>query len=157
MRNKIYLVTVVLILSLIWHLHFYFGSLQNSLEHFMPVQPPKPEKTKSYPQSKYNLPVVLPMRRSFSFTRFLWWRLLGFVVSSTSLNPWVVVVVAVVVVGADVAVVGPEPLPWMTFWFRGQQILGMLFVKPQENFERNFSFSFVIWFSRIFSAIKIKT
>ena len=27
----------------IWHLHFYFGSLQNSLEHFMPVQPPKPE------------------------------------------------------------------------------------------------------------------
>ena len=49
-----------------------------------------------------------------------------------------------VVVGADVVVVGPEPLPWMTFWFRGQQILGMLFVKPQENFERNFSFSFVI-------------
>ena len=27
----------------IWHLHFYFGSLQKSLEHFMPVQPPKPE------------------------------------------------------------------------------------------------------------------
>ena len=144
-------------LFLIWHLHFYFGSLQNSLEHFIPVQPPKPEKTKSYPQIKCNGHMVLPMRRSFSFTLFLWWRLLGFVVSSTSLNPWVVVVVAVVVVGADVVVVEPEPLPWMTFWFRGQQILGMLFVKPQENFERNFSFSFVIWFSRIFSAIKIKT
>jgi len=114
---------------------FYFGSLQNSLEHFMPVQPPK------------------PMRKSFSFRRFLWWFLLGFVVSSTSLNLWVVVggegVVVVVVVG--VVVFGSEPLPWMTFCFKGQQILGMLFVKPQENFERNFSFSFVIWFSRIFS------
>ena len=53
-----------------------------------------------------------------------------------------VVVVVVVVVG--VVVFGSEPLPWMTFCFRGQQILGMLFVKPQENFERNFSFSFVI-------------
>ena len=51
-------------------------------------------------------------------------------------------VVVVVVVG--VVVFGSEPLPWMTFCFRGQQILGLLFVKPQENFERNFSFSFVI-------------
>ena len=51
-------------------------------------------------------------------------------------------VVVVVVVG--VVVFGSEPLPWMTFCSRGQQILGMLFVKPQENFERNFSFSFVI-------------
>lgn len=50
----------------------------------------------------------------------------------------------VVVVVVGVVVLGSEPLPWMTFCSRGQQILGMLFVKPQENFERNFSFSFVI-------------
>ena len=63
------------------------------------------------------------------------------------------VVVLVVVVGCGVGVVGVvdifstlglDPLPWMSFCLRGQQILGMLFVKPQENFERNFSFSFVI-------------
>ena len=55
----------------------------------------------------------------------------------------------VVVVGGGGVVdlfstLGPDPLPWMSFCFRGQQILGMLFVKPQENLERNFSFSFVI-------------
>ena len=120
----------------------------------------KHTKWYSYPKnSKIECPLYLPIRKSFSFTRFLWWFLLGFVVSSTSLNLWVVVEgeggVVVVVVG--VVVLGSEPLPWMTFCSRGQQILGMLFVKPQENFERNFSFSFVIWFSRIFSAIKIKT
>ena len=57
----------------------------------------------------------------------------------------------VVVVGGGVggvvdifSTLGRDPLPWMSFCFRGQQILGMLFVKPQENLERNFSFSFVI-------------
>ena len=59
-----------------------------------------------------------------------------------------VVVLAVVVGGVGVvdifSTLGSDPLPWMSFCLRGQQILGMLFVKPQENFERNFSFSFVI-------------
>ena len=58
------------------------------------------------------------------------------------------VVVLVVVDGGGVvdifSTLGLDPLPWMPFCLRGQQILGMLFVKPQENFERNFSFSFVI-------------
>ena len=58
------------------------------------------------------------------------------------------VVVLVVVVGVGVVdiffTLGLDLLPWMSFCLRGQQILGMLFVKPQENFERNFSFSFVI-------------
>ena len=73
--------------------------------------------------------------------------LLGLVVSSTCLNLLVVVVVdavVVVVVCLVVDFLGLGPRPCMTFCSMGQQIFGMLLVKPQENFERNFSFSFVI-------------
>ena len=82
----------------------------------------------------------VPSLRSLSL--FLGRNLLGLVVSSTILN--VVVVVVVVVVVAGVVVVDAAVLPATMLLSKGQQMLGILFVNPQENLEKNFTFSFVI-------------
>ena len=85
----------------------------------------------------------VPNLRSFSL--FLGRNLLGLVVSSTILKVVVlaVVVVVVVVVGGVVVVVAAA-LPATMLLSKGQQMLGILFVNPQENLEKNFTFSFVI-------------
>ena len=51
-------------------------------------------------------------------------------------------VVVVVVVG--VVVVVAAVLPTTMLLSVGQQMFGILFVNPQENLEKNFTFSFVI-------------
>ena len=67
------------------------------------------------------------------------------VVSSTILKVVVVaVVVFVVVVVVGVVVVVAAALPATMLLSVGQQMLGILFVNPQENLEKNFTFSFVI-------------
>ena len=72
------------------------------------------------------------------------------VVSSTILKVVVVavvvfvVVVVVVVVVVGVVVVVAADLPATMLLSMGQQMLGILFVNPQENLEKNFTFSFVI-------------
>ena len=86
----------------------------------------------------------VPNLRSLSL--FLGRNLLGLVVSSTILKVVVVavVVVVVVVVVAGVVVVVAAVLPATMLLSKGQQMLGILFVNPQENLEKNFTFSFVI-------------
>ena len=88
----------------------------------------------------------VPNLRSLSL--FLGRNLLGLVVSSTILKVVVVAVVVfvvvVVVVVVGVVVVVAAALPATMLLSVGQQMLGILFVNPQENLEKNFTFSFVI-------------
>jgi len=82
-----------------------------------------------------------PSLRSLSL--FLGRNLLGLVVSSTILKVVVEAVVVAVVVVVVVVVVAAV-LPATMLLSKGQQMLGILFVNPQENLEKNFTFSFVI-------------
>jgi len=103
------------------------ASSQNSLVHFT-----------SHSLNPILKSLSLPLDRIF---------LLVFVVSSMSLNEVVVVDVLVV----DEVVDGGEvtaALP-ITVWSKGQQMLGTLFVNPQENSDKNCTFSFEFWLSNI--------
>ena len=93
--------------------------------------------------------IFLPTLKSLSFVLDL--ILLGLVVSSTNLNRCVVVVGVVNSVETfSVVGTGSAFLPVKVI-SSGQQILGLLLVKPQENFAKNLSFSLVVCCSRIFS------